>query len=411
MKMTTMDYVEEEPLSPLARVFQSPLIDTCIITMIGFKSKISPDVILDDLRLNVSKHPRFCSKLSDNGARWVKTEVIVEDHVHAPEIDPQEVNEDGQRFVDDYVSRLTMIPLDRSRPLWDIHILNVKTNDAEAVGVIRCHHALADGMSLMCLLVACTRKSSDPEAFPSTLAIKRRGHFLPQSLGNKSDLLRSIFAIHHALTLIWNTVVDLLHSWATVLFLKDTETPLKQGGRVENKLKRFYHRTISLDDIKLIKNAMNMTINDVLLGVTQAALSRYLNGRYGNADVESGASTSDQNNLPGGIRLRAGVAVNLRKEIGIKVAAVLFKRLQSNTTTFFSNIAGPVEEVSLHGNHIAYIALSCYGNSQALWIHFISYGKKMIISMAVDPTVIPDPHNLCDEMEEALKAIKDTLFL
>lgn len=190
----------------------------------------------------------------------MKTKVNVDDHVVAPEIDPQEVNEDGQKFVDDYVSRLTMIPLDRSRPLWDIHILNVKTSDAEAVGVMRCHHALADGMSLMSLLVACTRKSSDPEAFPSTLAIKRRGHFLPQSLGNKSQ---SIFAIYHAVRLIWNTIVDLLHSWATVLFLKDTETPLKQGGRLENKLKRFYHRTISLDDIKLIKNAMNMVSQDM----------------------------------------------------------------------------------------------------------------------------------------------------
>lgn len=33
----------------------------------------------------------------------------------------------------------------------------------------------------------------------------------------------------------------------------------------------------------------------------------------------------------------------------------------------------------------------------------------MIISITVDPLVIPDPHNLCDEMEESLKAIKDTL--
>lgn len=47
--------------------------------------------------------------------------------------------------------------------------------------------------------------------------------------------------------------------------------------------------------------------------------------KQGNADVESGTSTSDQNNLPDRIRFRAGVSVNLRKEIGIKVRYLLLK--------------------------------------------------------------------------------------
>ncbi|CAH2070128.1 unnamed protein product [Thlaspi arvense] len=143
---------EEEPLSPMARLFQSPGMDSCIVITIGFQAKINVEVILDDLKHNVSKHPRFSSILSDNGAKWIKTDVDVEDHVFTPNIDLEEIGEDGESFVDDYVSRLTVIPLDRSRPLWDIHILNVKTSDAEAVTVIRSHHALGDGVSLMSLL-------------------------------------------------------------------------------------------------------------------------------------------------------------------------------------------------------------------------------------------------------------------
>lgn len=54
---------EEEPLSPMARVFQSRGIDYCAVTMIGFKTKIKPDVVLDALKHNVYKHPRFSSKL------------------------------------------------------------------------------------------------------------------------------------------------------------------------------------------------------------------------------------------------------------------------------------------------------------------------------------------------------------
>ncbi|CAE6238352.1 unnamed protein product [Arabidopsis arenosa] len=294
----TKEEVEEEPLSPMARLFQLQELDNCIVTMIGFKAKLSPDIILDDLKHNVYKHPRFCSKLSDDGARWIKTNVNVEDHVFVPDIDPHEINEDGDSFVDDYVSRLTLNPLDKARPLWEIHILNVKTSDAEAVGVMRCHHSLADGMSLMSLLVVCTRKSSDPEAFPTIPAIKRRGKTMSHPFSDKGWFLRLIFVIYSTLILIWNTIVDILLLLATALFLNDTETPLNEGAGVGNNLRRFYHRTVLLDDIKFVKNAMSMTINDVLLGVTQAALSRYLNQRYGDKDGEDGTTTSYLNNLP-----------------------------------------------------------------------------------------------------------------
>lgn len=54
---------EEEPLSPMARIFQSSGADYCTVIIVGFKTKINPDVILDDLKQSVSKHPRISSKL------------------------------------------------------------------------------------------------------------------------------------------------------------------------------------------------------------------------------------------------------------------------------------------------------------------------------------------------------------
>ncbi|ESQ43166.1 hypothetical protein EUTSA_v10015825mg [Eutrema salsugineum] len=472
---------EEEPLSPVAQVYQSPGIDYCVVTIIGFKTKINAHVIIDDLRHNVYKHPRFSCKLGSDGTKWIKTKVNIEDHVVIPTVDLEEIGEDGDGFVDDYVSRLTMIPLDKSRPLWDIHILNVKTSDAEAVSVIRSHHSLGDATSLMSLLVACTRKTSDPETFPTIPALKRR-ETRSFGLNDKDWFTKFIFAMCNALRLIWNTSIDLLLLLATLLFLKDTETPLRShtGTDSRRSMKRFYHRAVSLDDIRHIKKAMNMTINDVLLGIIQAALSRYMNGRYDKRNVEGGTSKSDTSNLPQRIRFRAVLAVNLRSEIGLqplagmihkgskcrwgncislavvpffigletdplvyltktkstmdrkknslqatimywflklslsmlgaKVGGFLLKLLFSNTTICVSNVVGPVEEVSYQGQPIAYISLSGYGHSQALLIHFLSYAEKMVISIAVDPSVIPDPHKLFDEMEESLKAIKNSLL-
>uniref|UniRef100_A0A1J3EBA2 O-acyltransferase WSD1 n=1 Tax=Noccaea caerulescens TaxID=107243 RepID=A0A1J3EBA2_NOCCA len=467
---------EEEPLSPIARVFQSPCIDYFAVTTIGFKTKIKPDVVLDALKHNVSKHPRFYCKLSDNGAKWIETQVNVEDHLVVPCIDPEEIGEYGEGFVGDYISRLTFNHLDRSRPLWDIHILNVKTSDAEAVAVIRTHHSLGDGTSMVSLLLASTHKTSDPTNTLSTSipSLKRRQ---TASYNRKNEGWFLFSTIGSAMRLIWNTIVDMLLLVATMLFLKDTNTPIKGGEDVGSNPKRFYHRTVSLGDIKLIKNAMNMTINDVLVGITQASLSRYLNQQYDTKNEEDG---SKPNHLPRGIRFRSGCTVNLRSEIdfkplaemmakdskcrwgnyfsfitlpfsiglqtdplvylkisksmmarkkhsyhaalaywlikightlvGAKVTARLFNRHIMNTTTCISNVVGPMEEISFRGHPIAYIAASGYGHSQALLVHFLSYAGKMTISLAVDPTVIPDPHKICDEMEDSLKAMKAALW-
>ncbi|CAA7055343.1 unnamed protein product [Microthlaspi erraticum] len=460
--MSSVDDEDGEPLSPMARVLQLPGNDCCVITMIGCKNKIDADVILSGLNKNVSKHPRFSTKLSNDGSSWIKTQVNIEDHVFVVDTDLKEIGEDGESFVEDYVSRLTMLPLDKSRPLWDMHIVNIKTSDAEAVCVIRSHHSLGDGTSLMSLLVACTRKTSHHDTISSTVPVLKRRKTVHKD--KIPWLLRSVLTVFLSVKLIWNTFVDLLLVLAIALFLKDTKTPLKGDVGVENNNQRkFSHRIVSLEDIKLIKEVMNMTINDVLLGVTQAALSRYLS------------------NFPGRIRLTAGVLVNLRSDIGIqplvdmmakdskcrwgnyfssiylplsigletdplvyltkaksnmdrkkhslvaalvysssklvyntffgdKVSAILAKRLFANTTTLISNIIGPVEEINFQGNPIAYIAPSAYGHSHALTIHFLSYAEKMVISIGVDPTAVPNPHKLCDEMEDTLKAMKATLL-
>ncbi|CAH8319774.1 unnamed protein product [Eruca vesicaria subsp. sativa] len=468
---------EEQPLSPMASVFLSPEVDYCGVTIMGFKTKFCPDVLLDALKHNVSKHPRFSSKLSEDGAKWVEVQVNVEDHVVVPFIDPKEIGEDGQGFVDDYISRLTTIPLDRSRPLWDMHILNVKTPDAESVVVTRSHHSLGDGMSMISLILACTHKTSDPgnTDIPS---LKRR-ETVPRGLRKQGWFLRLIFTVGSTMRLLWNTFVDTVLLFATILFLKDTKTPLKGGKDVGRNPTRFYRRTISLDDIKLIKNSMNMTINDVLLGVTQAALSRYLNRLYGKNHEVDRALTWNQNHLPRKLRFRAGCTVNLRSDIGFKpladmmakdskcrwgnyfsfiilpfsislqtdplvylkisksimarkkhsyhaalayfiiksirtvfgakAASTIFNRPVVNLTTCVSNVIGPMEEISFRGHPIAYIAPSNYGQSQALLVHYMSYAGKMIISLAVDPRIIPDPHKICDDMEESLKEMKAAL--
>lgn len=151
-----------------------------------------------------------------------------------------------------------MSPLDRSKPLWEVHILNAKTSDAEAICVVRCHHALGDGASILSLILASTRKTSDPKAFSTLHVPKRRESYNHR---RECSFFRLVLAVCSTVRLIWNTLVDSFLCVATIIFLKDTDTPLK--GR-PSALKKFSHRIVSLDDFKLIKNAMEMVNTDLL---------------------------------------------------------------------------------------------------------------------------------------------------
>ncbi|GAB4858460.1 hypothetical protein Ancab_009934 [Ancistrocladus abbreviatus] len=463
---------EEQPLSPAARLFHAPRMNCCIIAIIGTKTKINVDMVKEGLMDSLVKHPRFSSKLVMDAEkcrklRWVRTNLCIENHVIVPGLDPDMDSPD--QFVEDYVSDLTTIPMDISKPLWELHILNIKTSDADAVGVLRIHHSLGDGISLVSLLLACTRKTSYPEALPSLPTTQKTSSSSP------SGFWRYPIAFWLILKLMLNTLMHVMLFFATLLFLKDTKTPIKGEPGTERTPKRIVYRIVSLDDIKLVKNATNTTINDVILGITQAGLCRYLNRKYGDFK-EGDEETEKRDSLPKHIRLRASILVNIRpssgiqelanmmvkgskcrwgnaigyilvpfhitsqddpldyirnakatidqkklsleakfthycgrlivKFFGIEVAAALSYRILSNATLSFSNVVGPAEEISFYGHPIAYLAPTVYGHPQALTVHFQSHAGKMTIVVAVDQGVIPDPHGLCDDLEESLRLMK-----
>lgn len=189
--------------------------------------------------------------------KWVQTNVEAKDHVIIPKIDMHSIeNANTDAFLDSYVSDLTTIPLDTSKPLWEVHLLDLRTSDAENVAILKIHHSVGDGMSLMSLVLACTRKTSNPNELPSLPNPKRS-----LSGSSYSGLVWLVMALWSVVMLILNTVFDALEFIATAMFLKDTETPIKGNFRLStSKRMRVVHRTVSFDDLKLIKNAMKMVI-------------------------------------------------------------------------------------------------------------------------------------------------------
>ncbi|TXG47762.1 hypothetical protein EZV62_027056 [Acer yangbiense] len=385
-----------EPLSPMARMQTSHILITNDMQVMDENSR---------------------------GLKWVPTTVDLDNHVLVPKFEPNNIH-NPDKIVEDYVSNLSKSTIKMSIPMWDLHLLNLKTSYAESTAVLRIHHSLGDGTSLMSLFLASSRKVSDPQTLPTLPMMKKANSSTKSSGGFLGNYFIKLWLV---LSLFWNTSVDVSKFLATVfMFLKDTETPLKGGlGNGATTSRRFVHRMVSLDDVTLVKNAMNTTINDVMLGVTQAGLSRYLNRKYGESKIDKGASERN-NNLPQNIRLRATFFMNIRPSPGIQELADMMKKnssarwgnhigyllfpftialrddpldylrdakatmdrkkasleasysyfmakyflkfcglkvatFPSQTTLWFSNVAGPQEEVSFHGYPVAYVAPSCYG--------------------------------------------------
>ncbi|CAK9151612.1 unnamed protein product [Ilex paraguariensis] len=55
--------MEEEPLSPGARLFHTPRLNYCIIAILGSKTMIGVKVFKIGLEQSLIKHPRFCNVL------------------------------------------------------------------------------------------------------------------------------------------------------------------------------------------------------------------------------------------------------------------------------------------------------------------------------------------------------------
>ncbi|XP_052200011.1 wax ester synthase/diacylglycerol acyltransferase 5-like [Diospyros lotus] len=458
-----------EPLSPIAQMFHEPGTDVYILGVVGVKAKIDPDVVKEKLAEVLLKLPRFSSSqvLDPKSGKWnwTPTEVNLDDHIVIPELKLDNM-ESPDKIVEDYIADLTTTGVPDSRPLWDLHLLNIKTSESEGVMIFRVHHSIGDGVSIMSLMLASSRKISDPQMLPTVPVVKRSSSV---KLG-----------LWHQVKLVWNTIIDLILFLATVLFLKDTETPLKAGPNIGYKRRVLVKGYMSLDDVKLVKKAVDATINDIVLGISVAGLSRYLNRRYGNERKSERGPIMEKNHLPKHIRLRTQLWVNIRpvpgiqelmemvdkcknptastwgnnigyavlplaiqlredpldyirqakasvdrkkasleapcvyffaklisKLFGTKVAGLVNFNIFTNCTLWFSNVPGTSDRITYCGYEVSYYAPTCFGQPNGLMINVVSYVDKLIFVISAAEETIPDPHQMWDDIEVSLKLIKD----
>jgi diacylglycerol O-acyltransferase / wax synthase len=205
------------------------------------------------------------------------------------------------------VSRTLSPPLDRSRPLWELWL--VEGLEGDRFGLIyRTHHSLADGISAVD--IATLLFDLEPVAEP----VRDEAPWEPGRNPSKLGLLGEAFKG------FWSTMARMAgwlgaaarHPARAAKRAVDGAAGVKEVGWAMTKPapkmpfntaigpdRRFTWARCDLDDLKRIKNALGGTVNDVTLAVSSAALRRWLEDR----DID-----------PSGLALRALVPVSVRTE-------------------------------------------------------------------------------------------------
>ena len=194
----------------------------------------------------------------------------------------------GKRQLADLVARLHERPLDRSRPLWEIYVIE-GLEDGYVATFTKLHHAAVDGVSgaeILTILLDATpegRELADddswrPDRVPGQMELLARGWvgmmLQPAKAARAGvQLARSVPALRR--------VVDL----PSLLGLRKGHDVLSQPRLVAPRSalngpitphRRWAFAPVALDTVKEIKNAHGVTVNDVVIAASGGAVRRWL---------------------------------------------------------------------------------------------------------------------------------------
>ncbi|GAB2654241.1 wax ester/triacylglycerol synthase family O-acyltransferase [Arenimonas aestuarii] len=251
-------------------------------------------------------YPRFRQKAVDGptGAFWQDDpDFDLDWHIRLTALP----GKGGKRELERLTSQLASTPLDKSKPLWQFHL--VERYDGGSALISRIHHCYADGIALVQVLLSLTEMGEDDKRKQSLAKrwLKKEEHAPVAKrvgaidryvqLGNK--MLEKGMDFYRDPTLaavLASEGVDIAREIGLALALSDDpDTVLK--GRLGVSKRVAWAEPLALDEVKSVSRALRCTVNDILLASATGALRSYM--------IERGEQLD-------GITIRATVPVNLR---------------------------------------------------------------------------------------------------
>jgi diacylglycerol O-acyltransferase len=358
------------------------------------------------------------------------------------------------------VSDLMMMPLDRNRPLWHTYMID-GFGDGAAM-ICRMHHCIADGIALAQVMLSLTDAEAQPETDPTSTdgAPSPRGGLLNRLLSSgetalsltgrvASTAMRQAVEIAmeppHAGRLVGAVVRDSATAIRLTLTPADAATAIKGDPGISRRVA--WTKPLRLSEIKRIAHAQKATVNDVLLAAVSGALRHYLRDRGSRvaelqAVVPFNLRPLDQpiprelGNKFGLVflPLPVGVSGSYRRLVEVhkrmtelkssRDGAVSYELLSvfghtpepverrmidvftGKGTAVMTNVAGPKEPVYLAGTPVRTVLFWAPTSGHiGMSVSIFSYRGEVTVGLMVDAALIPDPDRIVTQVENEVKAL------
>ncbi len=356
----------------------------------------------------------------------------------------------------DLIGDLMSTPLDQTRPLWQMYLID--HYGPGCVLVLRVHHCLADGMALGQIY---DKLLDQPitEA-PPVLA---NGHASPGLIDNAFERIGS--AVRTTEQIIqggWSWVshpertMGLLGSSAAVLgklALMGPDAPNIFRGQPGLIKRAAWANPVPLAAIKAVGKLTGGTVNDVLLSAVAGALRRYMDQHAAVPPLRGvramvpvnllppGAKTTDGNNfglvyvtlpvsvdepLDRMIRVRremeqiktspeAHVAYGVISMLGampVDLEHTMLDMLCNMASMIITNVPGPRRLNSMGGVRMDRVMFWVPESSKiGLGISLISYAGAVQIGVVADAGIVPDPEVLAEAFDQEFIELAEALQL
>lgn len=344
----------------------------------------------------------------------------------------------GKAELQRYVAELASERMDKSRPLWQMRI--VEDYEGGAAVVTRFHHAIADGMALVGMMLSVT-DGGDPRTWSSRPSKQPSRSWLPayqtilKGVGTASDLLKkaSALASNPAQTVRLGAGVAGELAWL-LLMPEDSWTRFK--GKPSGNKRVAWTDPIPMREVKAVSKVLGCTINDMLLASVAGALGEYLKDKGDKThgveiralvpvDQRHSYEMGQLGNKFGivGVELPVGVENPLARLMEVhrrmqnlktsleppvtlslfdvlghapKIAQdKLFNLMTHRATAVMTNVPGPAHPMYMAGAKIKQIMFwvpqSC---DIGMGVSILSYNGMVQFGLITDAEMVPDPETI-----------------
>lgn len=416
-----------------------------VTSVMWFDQALDWDALRELLRDRmVRRFPRFRQRVVDQeGSLWWEDVAgfDLEEHLHPVNLEQPA----GREELEEFAGSLVSLPLNHSRPLWDLYLIeNYGTGCAV---VFRMHHAIADGIALARLLMSLTDDPADDRvAAPASGSAEHpvralagdAAHGLFDALVHPQRLATLLTQPERIVDLARTAIADATALAQLAVMPPDRDTALR--GKVGVRKHVTWSPPIPLERLRDAGHQRGVTVNDLLLAATAGALRTYLvrhrspvhdvraivpfnlrpldqplpaelGNKFGLVYVPLPLATADREERLREMARRTHrvkesaqglVAFGILELVGLaseSVENLAIDVFAAKGTGVMTNVPGPRRRVTLAGTPLSgTIGWGPTSGELGLGVAMFSYAGEVTIGLCVDAGLIPDPAQMLEDL-------------